>query len=285
MAVVRRYRVWCVTEADYVYMWAEQPPTQCPNNPADTIDADSIAAVESVGDAQTYTSDGAAITTKKDRSELDGNCVIMKRFDVELAPEASATKEWVIPFGKTWHLRLFAASVMAFEVESRLEHYIHDGQGGFDRVNPFDSHADEPVSMLKLDGNSDSAPFYEGMRFVGDGSGKIRISIQNKDALDSVEASAYFNGYEADSTTTSAPTVGAPISAGATSVSGTSAEADGTVVQVYVNGLPSGTTTTVSGGTWTKAGLPAVSASDDVQAKATVTGKAESDFSNKVVVA
>ncbi len=285
MAVVYKFRIWCVTESIYVYVWSGTEPTQCPNDSGHTIDTSSIVSVESIGDAQSYTSEGAAITTKKDRGELVGNSTVMKRLDAELAPESTATKEWVIPFGKTWHMRLFSSSVMAFEVESRMELYIPDGQSGFERVNPFESHSDEPVSMLKLDGNSDSAPFYEGLRFVGDGSAKICITIENKDALDSVEASAYCNGYESDSIATSAPTVDSPISASATSVSGTSAEADGTTVQVHVNGSPSGTAAAVSGGSWTKGGLAALSASDEVQAKAIAADKTESGFSNRVMVA
>lgn len=285
MATVYRYRVWCDTESGWQYVWAESEPTDCPNNNGHTIDSDKTAVMESAGTSQTYTAEGAAVITKKDRGELAGNSTIMKRLDAELAPESSATKEWVIPFGKTWCMRLFSSSVMAFEVESRMELYIPDGQSGFDRSNPFENHSDEPVSMLKLDGNSDSAPFYEGLRFVGDGSTKIRITIENKDALDSVEASAYCNGYESDSIATSAPTVDAPISSGATSVSGTSAEADGTTVQVHINGTPSGTAAAVSGGTWTKGGLAALSVSDEIQAKATAADKTESDHSNRVTVA
>ncbi len=84
---------------------------------------------------------------------------------------------------------------------------------------------------------------------------------------------------------TSAPVVNTPIGEGATSVSGTSTEADGTTIQVYVNGSTAGiTTTTVTGGAWTKSGLTALVAGDLVKAKATASGKTESDFSNEVTV-
>jgi len=159
-----------------------------------------------------------------------------------------------------------------------------DGQGGFVRANPFGDYADESIAVLKLDANSDSAPFFEGLHFVGDGSAKLRLVVENKDALDSVEASAYFNGYETDSLQSSPPTVDAPLSAGAISVSGTSAEADGTTVQVYINGVVTGTPVVVAGGAWTRGGLAAVAAADVVQAKSSVVGKAESYFSNKVTV-
>jgi hypothetical protein len=84
--------------------------------------------------------------------------------------------------------------------------------------------------------------------------------------------------------TTDPPVVASPIAAGATSVSGTSTEADGTTVQVYVNGSASGTTTMVTAGAWTKSGLTALSVNDLVKAKATASGKGESDFSNQVTV-
>lgn len=213
MAVVRKYRLWCETEATYVYAWAEAEPTQCPNNSAHSIGAGSAAVVESVGDAQTYTPDGAAITVKRDQAEITGNAVLMKRLDVELAPESCAHKDWVIPAGKTWRVRLFAASAIAHEVEARLEYFRKVVAGtttapastttappdaGFERVNPFDGDAAEPIAVLKLNGNSDSMSFYENLPFAGDGESFLRVRLANKDALNPVEASAYFNGYETD---------------------------------------------------------------------------------------
>ena len=75
-----------------------------------------------------------------------------------------------------------------------------------------------------------------------------------------------------------APVVTSPICAGATSVSGTSTEADGTSIDVYVNGFSVGTTT-VTGNAWTKSGLTALAAGDLVKAKATASGECESGFS------
>lgn len=42
---LRHWRVWCVTESASVFKWAEDAPTDCPNNPAHTITADKTAAV------------------------------------------------------------------------------------------------------------------------------------------------------------------------------------------------------------------------------------------------
>jgi CSLREA domain-containing protein len=83
---------------------------------------------------------------------------------------------------------------------------------------------------------------------------------------------------------TSAPTVSSPICTGATSVSGTSSEADGTSIQVFKNGAPVGTPTTVSGGTWTKSGLAALVSPDQITARATAVGKLTSGDSNTVTV-
>lgn len=45
---VNQYRIFCVTENDYVYTWGTSPPTTCPNNSAHTIDTNSITIVQTV---------------------------------------------------------------------------------------------------------------------------------------------------------------------------------------------------------------------------------------------
>ncbi|HEX8656440.1 MAG TPA: hypothetical protein VF690_02845, partial [Hymenobacter sp.] len=85
---------------------------------------------------------------------------------------------------------------------------------------------------------------------------------------------------------TTPPVVTSPIRTGATAVSGTSAEAVGTVITVYVNGTALTTTTTVqSGGTWTLSGIGALAVNSLIKATATASGKTPSDFSNEVQVA
>jgi hypothetical protein len=79
------------------------------------------------------------------------------------------------------------------------------------------------------------------------------------------------------------PVVNSPLSVGATSVSGTSTEANGTVINVYVNGVSVGATT-VTGGTWTLSGIAALTLSASVKATATATGKSVSYDSNAVTV-
>jgi len=75
------------------------------------------------------------------------------------------------------------------------------------------------------------------------------------------------------------PTVNGSINAGASNVSGTSSEANGTVIKVYINGVAYGTTTTVSAGVWTLSGIsPALIANDVIGAAAIGTGKGESEY-------
>jgi len=80
-----------------------------------------------------------------------------------------------------------------------------------------------------------------------------------------------------------APAVNSPLAVGGTSVSGTSSEANGSVITVYVNGVSVGTTT-VSGGTWTLTGISALTLSAAVKATATATGKSVSYYSSIVTV-
>lgn len=81
-----------------------------------------------------------------------------------------------------------------------------------------------------------------------------------------------------------APVVNSPIAVGATSVSGTSTEANGTTIQVYKNGILIGSTT-VSAGAWTLSGIsPALISGDAISAKAQAVGEAACLFSNQVIL-
>jgi len=68
---------------------------------------------------------------------------------------------------------------------------------------------------------------------------------------------------------------GTPIAAGATSISGTSTEANGTVIRIYVNGALAGSGT-VTGGSWTVSGLAPLAAGAQVSATAQATNEVES---------
>ena len=82
--------------------------------------------------------------------------------------------------------------------------------------------------------------------------------------------------------TPTAPTVTSPICAGATTLSGTSSEADGTAITIYSGTTQIGTAT-VAGGLWS-ATVSAVSAGDVITAKATSVSNCISDASGAVTV-
>ncbi len=71
------------------------------------------------------------------------------------------------------------------------------------------------------------------------------------------------------------PGINGPISVNDISVSGTSSEADGTSIELFINGVSAGTTTT-SGGTWTITGLT-LNSSDSITANALAPGESISD--------
>ncbi|GAB3858361.1 hypothetical protein GCM10028822_33210 [Hymenobacter terrigena] len=84
---------------------------------------------------------------------------------------------------------------------------------------------------------------------------------------------------------TAPPVVKSPLLQGATAVSGTSTEAGGTAITVYVNGNALGTTATVQAdGTWTLTGVPALATGDLVKATAKAPSKSASAFSSDVRV-
>ena len=84
-------------------------------------------------------------------------------------------------------------------------------------------------------------------------------------------------------TSSAEPVVSAPACAGETSASGTSTEADGAVIEVFVNGTTQGTTI-VTGNAWTKTGLTTLVAGDKITAKAKAPGKCQSAASNEITV-
>ena len=81
------------------------------------------------------------------------------------------------------------------------------------------------------------------------------------------------------------PGITGPVNAGVNSVSGTSAEADGTIITVYKNGTSIGTTS-VTSGSWTFEGFtPLLAGGDIIEASATAAGEGESyrNCSTKIV--
>lgn len=58
MAIINKYRIYCVTEATYVYGWYESEPTTCPNNTGHTITGTATAIVDILDTVGNYDSTG-----------------------------------------------------------------------------------------------------------------------------------------------------------------------------------------------------------------------------------
>ncbi len=79
-----------------------------------------------------------------------------------------------------------------------------------------------------------------------------------------------------------APALTGPINAGTSAISGTSSAPNGTIITVYKNGAPIGTTT-VSGGSWTLSGVSGLIGGESITAT-TGTGVATSAASTAIIV-
>ncbi|MDH5397590.1 MAG: hypothetical protein OEX02_05560, partial [Cyclobacteriaceae bacterium] len=75
------------------------------------------------------------------------------------------------------------------------------------------------------------------------------------------------------------PAINGPIAVGATAISGTSTEADGTTITVFKDGVSVGTTTT-SGGTWTLSGLTALASNQIITSTAILSGVKSTSIDN-----
>jgi hypothetical protein len=83
---------------------------------------------------------------------------------------------------------------------------------------------------------------------------------------------------------TDAPVVDGPICSGSPLITGTSSEADGTVITVYTSGLGNLGTAVVTGGIWSYQTLVTISSADNVGATALASGECGSANSSTVVV-
>lgn len=82
---------------------------------------------------------------------------------------------------------------------------------------------------------------------------------------------------------TLAPVVSEGIVTTSTTISGTSIEANGTVITVFKNGVSIGTTT-VTNNAWTLTGVSGLAAGNLITASALASGKSASDISNTIIV-
>ena len=109
----------------------------------------------------------------------------------------------------------------------------------------------------------------------------LTMTVKSSNSCGTATASAIYTVNVKSNTST--PLVTSPLCAGATTVNGTSNEADGTSIEVF-KGATSLEIAIVNGGIWNKS-VTALSIGDVITAKATAIGKCLSDASNSVTVA
>lgn len=50
MTTVYYYKIWCVTENDYIFKWTTEPLTECPNDAGHTVDLNSVILVNTISE-------------------------------------------------------------------------------------------------------------------------------------------------------------------------------------------------------------------------------------------
>lgn len=124
---------------------------------------------------------------------------------------------------------------------------------------------------------------YNGINDQLYGNDPIAISKALINTFPSTSLTALTDGYTYPAVKTTIPVVNGGINSASTSISGTSAEANGTTITVYKNGVSIGTTT-VSNNSWTLTGVSGLAAGNLITAAATASGKTISDASAAVEV-
>lgn len=75
---LQQYRIWCVTDAQYEYIWSETEPAVCPVNPVHTIDPTKTSVVDKrdpidivVDPAPSAIEPGASLVVANDRPAVE----------------------------------------------------------------------------------------------------------------------------------------------------------------------------------------------------------------------
>ncbi|MFN6374753.1 MAG: T9SS type A sorting domain-containing protein [Chitinophagia bacterium] len=124
---------------------------------------------------------------------------------------------------------------------------------------------------------------YNGINDQLYGNDPIAIAKALITTFPSTSLTALTEGYTYASVKTTIPVVNGGINTASTSISGTSAEANGTTITVYKNGVSIGTTT-VNNNSWTLTGVSGLVAGNLITAAATASGKTISDASASIEV-
>lgn len=88
---IYRYRIYCNTESQNVYQWAQTPPTTCPNNTAHTVNLKSISIVDEQGPS--------LFTIKEESTPTGGNyCMKTEAITVTPGPGVISSLQFSWPF-------------------------------------------------------------------------------------------------------------------------------------------------------------------------------------------
>lgn len=134
---------------------------------------------------------------------------------------------------------------------------------------------DMPINIPANGTNTVSVPTNAAASYTGN---NIRVAYTDAPNCQNTIAGSITITIQSISST---PVVSGPLCPGSISVSGTSTEANGTTIEVFVNSTSAGTTT-VTGGNWTKA-VSALAQGNSVSARATASGKCTSALSSSVL--
>ncbi len=90
-----KYRIFCQTEDQFVYVWSETAPTQCPNNSSDTINPNSISIIEQIDSNEVSIKDEYVPTGHNFRAET-------KKISVAAGPDVTTIQYFSWPYNTTF---------------------------------------------------------------------------------------------------------------------------------------------------------------------------------------
>lgn len=177
-------------------------------------------------------------------------------------------------------------SIAATSVNGNLDYFL-------DFFVPFSALGDvSQARIVAATGNNSSSILSSGgisdIQGVNDANYNYNVAVIFNDLISSfptinlADLTSDFNGSNW-LMQASVPTVNDGITLTSTSISGTSKEANGTIIKVYKNGLLLGTTT-VTNNVWTLTGVTGLVAGNLITATATALGKSVSGVSSAMIV-
>jgi hypothetical protein len=125
--------------------------------------------------------------------EFNGYPILDKMFEAkDVAKDAVATKDYVIPSGETWNIKLFGGSTSATIAEVEFK---FSPDGGDTWLNPYDGTNDIIRCIHIVRGSWVGQPAV-ALEFQGDGENTIiRIQVKNVSEAAAEEIVGWFNGW------------------------------------------------------------------------------------------